>query len=44
LERVGRGTYGAVTVAIVLVADRLVAEIDAQLATHDFVVVQIPDC
>jgi hypothetical protein len=39
----GLVAYCSIAVAIVVVADRLVAEIDAQLAAHDFVVVQISD-
>lgn len=36
-------TYCAIPVAIVIVADCLVAKIDPQFAAHDFVVVEIPD-
>ena len=36
-------TYSAIPIAVVVVADRFVAKVDPQLATHDFVVVQIPD-
>ncbi len=39
-------TYGAITVAALVFIDGsgFVAKVDAQLATHDFVVVQISDC
>jgi hypothetical protein len=37
-------TYCTVTIALVVVADRLVTKVDAEFATHDFVVVQVANC
>lgn len=42
--KVKRETYCSVPIAGFVVADGFIAEIDAQFAAHDFVVVKIPYC